>query len=83
LAAFAGLGALGHLDLQFPGLTRYWLVTPNRPEATCLIALFLESPLASAVAGRVFAAFAGVALAADAVHGDGRASRAPPWLIEP
>src|SRR5438552_6342425 len=30
-------------------LTRYSLVTPKRPEATCLIALFLESPLASKV----------------------------------
>src|SRR5262249_45958305 len=26
-------------------LTRYTLVTPNRAEATCLIALFFESPL--------------------------------------
>src|SRR3954465_12402132 len=28
-------------------LTRYWLVTPKRPEATCLMALFFESPLVS------------------------------------
>src|ERR1700722_17853119 len=28
-------------------LIRYWLLTPKRPEATCLIALRRESPLAS------------------------------------
>ena len=37
------------------------------------MALFLESPLGiGIVALRIFAAFAGVALAADAVHGDGQ-----------
>ena len=37
------------------------------------MALFFESPFGSRhVAGRVLAALAGVALAADAVHGDGQ-----------
>ena len=47
LAPFAGLGPLGHLDLQFAALHRYSLVTPNRPLATCLMALERLSPLAS------------------------------------
>jgi hypothetical protein len=47
LAAFAGFGALGHFDLDSWALTRYWLVTPKRPEATCLMALLRESPLGS------------------------------------
>jgi hypothetical protein len=46
LAALAGLGALGHLDLEFAALVRYSLVTPKRPEATCLMAEFFESPFA-------------------------------------
>jgi hypothetical protein len=48
-------------------LTRYSLVTPKRPDATCLIAEFFQSPFEAI---RVFAALAGVALAADAVHRD-------------
>ena len=54
-------------------MTRYSLVTPNRPEATCLIALRLLSPLGSGLnrAG-VLAPFAGVDLAAEPVHGDGQ-----------
>src|SRR6478609_7630069 len=46
-------------------LTRYSVVTPKRPEATCLIAVRHRL---EAVA--LFAAFAGVGLAADPVHGD-------------
>ncbi len=78
LSAFARLGPLGHFDLQFLGaLHRYSLVTPNRPLATCLMA-----PRAAVAVGvglkanRIFASFARIALAADAVHGDGPASRA-------
>ena len=74
-------------------LARYSAVTPKRPEATCLILDFSESPSLSAmslsmrscaeprrqrlagldrrVAVAVFAALAGVRLAADAVHRDG------------
>ena len=68
-----GLAPCAILICSSWALTRYSLVTPKRPEATCLMALFLESPLGiERVARRVFAAFAGVALAADAVHGDGQ-----------
>ena len=47
-------------------------MTPKRPDATCLIAEFFESPcsLRPGEAFRIFAAFAGVGLAADAVHRD-------------
>ena len=49
------------------------MVTPKRPEATCLIAERLESPLGSGLnRSGSLAAFAGVALAAEAVHGDGQ-----------
>ena len=37
LAALAGLGALGDLDLQHLGVDQIGGVTPKRPEATCLI----------------------------------------------
>ena len=46
-------------------------MTPKRAEATCLIALRRQSPLASRTKRPgILAAFAGVALAADAVHRD-------------
>ena len=48
-------------------------MTPKRAEATCLMALFFESPFGMRLeAGRVLPALAGVGLAADAVHGDGQ-----------
>ncbi|MBK7742911.1 MAG: hypothetical protein IPI40_04150 [Betaproteobacteria bacterium] len=58
---------------------RYSAVTPKRPDATCLIFERSESPsrrmsrppgggVSSAIAAGVLAAFAGVRLAADAVH---------------
>jgi hypothetical protein len=53
-------------------LTRYSLVTPNRPEATCLIALRRLSPLASATNRASLPPLAGVAPAAEPVHGDGQ-----------
>ena len=68
LAALAGLGALGHLDLDVVALVRYSLVTPKRPDATCLTAdrsLGVVEPLG------VLAALAGVRLATEAVHRDG------------
>ena len=68
-----GLAPCAILICSSRALTRYSLVTPKRPEATCLMALFLESPLGSGmVALRILATLAGVALAADAVHGDGQ-----------
>ena len=49
------------------------MVTPKRPLATCLMAERCQSPFGSgANRFRVLAAFAGVRLAADAVHGDGQ-----------
>jgi len=50
LAALAGLGALRHLEsCSWSALTRYSVVTPKRPEATCLIAERSESPACSVV----------------------------------
>ncbi len=71
LPAFAGLGALGHLDLQLARIDQVFAghAKAGRSHlfdgAVARIAVGIED-----VAGRVFAAFAGVALAADAVHGD-------------
>ena len=53
-------------------MTRYSLVTPNRADATCLMAL--APPVAVGVplvARRILAALAGVRLAADPVHRNG------------
>ena len=44
LAALAGLGTLGDLDLELLGGGQVLAVTPNRPEATCLILDLSESP---------------------------------------
>ena len=72
LAALAGLGSLGHLDLQVGGVDQ---VIGGYAEATRCnlldgavagIAVFVGS-----VAVEVLAALAGVAAGADAVHGDG------------
>src|SRR3989304_2900634 len=60
-----GLAPWAILICSSSALTRYSLVTPKRPEATCLMALRRGAP-------PVPAALAGVALAADAVHGDGQ-----------
>src|SRR4030095_3911056 len=52
-------------------LTRYSVVTPKRPEATCLIAERIESPFGSGFERSAFSPTPpGVRLAADAVHGD-------------
>jgi hypothetical protein len=56
-------------------LTRYSLVTPKRPEATCLMALLSGVAVGQRLeAGRILAAFAGVRLGAEPVHGDGQRS---------
>src|SRR5262249_9648419 len=67
LAAFAGLGALGHLDLQFVGVDE---VVGGDAEAG---AGDLLDGAAAAVGGTplLFTALASVGLGADAVHGDG------------
>jgi hypothetical protein len=78
-----GLAPCAILICSSSELTRYSLVTPNRPDATCLIALRRRSPFGSGSKRcGVFAAFARVAAAADAVHGDGQVSCAS-LLIEP
>ena len=46
------------------------MVTPKRPEATCLIAERMKSPLGSLVAIGLLAALASVRLAADSVDRD-------------
>ena len=47
-------------------------MTPNRPDATCLIALRVERAIrARREALRVFAAFAGITAPANGIHGDG------------
>jgi hypothetical protein len=54
-------------------LTRYSAVTPKRPDATCLIAERIRIAVGQRLeARRVLAAFAGVRLAADAVHRHGQ-----------
>ena len=74
LAALARLGALGHLDLQFLGVDQ---VVAGDAEAAGRhlldgAVLRVAVRLVGDVARRVLAALAGVALAADAVHGDGQ-----------
>src|SRR6266852_3732428 len=73
LAAFARLGALGHFDLQLFGVDQI-LAGDAEPaggdlldSAVARVAIGIEG-----VSGGVLTALAGVALAADAVHGDGQ-----------
>src|SRR5439155_24589372 len=47
LAASPGLAPWAILICSSSELTRYSIVTPKRPEATCLMALRRQSPLAS------------------------------------
>ena len=73
LAAFAGLGALRHFDLQFVGVDQViggdaearggHLL--DRAAAPVAVGIALEASF-------VFPALAGVGFAADAVHGDGQ-----------
>ena len=77
-AAFAGFRALHDLDLQLVGVRQI----VDRDAEPAAGDLFDRGALRVAVrqrneADRVFAAFAGVRFAADAVHRDRRASRAP------
>src|ERR1700684_164685 len=68
-----GLAPWAILICSSSALVRYQLVTPKRPDATCLIAERSASPLGGErEPGVVFAPFAGVALAAQAVHGNGQ-----------
>ena len=73
LSALAGLGALGHLDLEVVGVDQVFGGHPETPRCHLLdgrthgIAV-----LQGLVAHRVLAALAGIGLAADPVHGDGQ-----------
>ena len=70
LAALAGLGALGHLDLEVVGVDE---VLARDAEAAGRHLLDRRAaPLGVVQALGVLAALAGVRLAADAVHGDGQ-----------
>ncbi len=72
LAAFAGLGALGHLDLELLGVDQVMAGDAEPAGGDLLDGAVLRVAVRQRhVAFGVFAAFAGVALAADAVHGDG------------
>src|SRR5690606_7240260 len=72
LAAFAGLGALGHLDLDFLGGGEVGGGDAEAAGGDLLDGgVGVVAVLADVEAVGVFAAFAGVGLAADAVHGDG------------
>jgi hypothetical protein len=72
LAAFAGLGALGHLDLDVVGIDQVFGRHAEAARGDLLDRRTHRSPLASGEARRILAAFAGVRLAADAVHRDGQ-----------
>ena len=72
LAAFAGLGALGHLDLEFLGVDQVEAGDAEPAGGDLLDGAVLRVPVRHGhVAFGVFAAFTGVAFAANAVHGDG------------
>ena len=72
-SAFAGLGTLGHLDLQFLGLREVIAGDPKPPRghlfdgAIARIAIGIGD-----IARRIFPAFPGIALAANTVHGNGQ-----------
>src|ERR1035441_10311405 len=72
LPAFAGLGALSHLDLEFFGIDQIEAGDAEPAGRDLLDGAVLRVAVRHRhVALRVFAAFTGVALAANAVHGDG------------
>ena len=73
LAALSRLGALRHLDLQLSCLRQ--IVARHAKAARCHLfdrAIFRIAVGFEHIARRIFAALAGVALAADAVHRDGQ-----------
>ena len=75
LAALAGLGALGHLDLDVVGVGE---VEARDAEAARGDLLDRRAALGVEQAVDVLAALAGVGATAEVVHRDRRASRAPP-----
>jgi hypothetical protein len=74
LSALAGLGSLGHLDLDFPGLGQVEAgdAEPTRGHLLDGAVFGVALLVGPGVAFGVFAPLAGVGLAADAVHGDGQ-----------
>src|SRR5439155_9577922 len=72
LSALAWLRALGDLDLQLPGVDQV-VAGDAEPGAGHLLdgGVLRVAVRFQLVPGRIFAAFAGVRLAADAVHGHG------------
>src|ERR1017187_1057069 len=72
LAALTRLGALGHLDLELSGVDEIEAGDAEPAGRDLLDRAVLRVAVPQRhVAFGVFAAFAGIALAADAVHGDG------------
>ena len=73
LTTFTGLGTLGHLDLDFPCLGKIEAGDAETTGSHLLDgAVFGVTPLVGpGVTCLIFAAFTGVRLAADTVHGDG------------
>ena len=59
---------LRDFDLQFIRIDQVMAVTPKRPEATCLIELCRESPLAAARSGPRLRRLRRCSTAADTVH---------------
>src|SRR5262245_6146345 len=71
LPALARLGALRHLDLQFPGVDQIQAGDAEAAAGDLFDGAVLRVAVGfEDVACRVFAALAGVAFAADAIHGD-------------
>ena len=73
LAALARFGALRHLDLQLLGVDQVIAGDAKAGRGDLLDRTVLRvAVIVEAIAGRILASFAGVAFAADAVHGDGQ-----------
>ncbi len=74
LPAFAGLGALGHLDLEFLGIDQVLAGDTESARGHLFDGAGKRVAVGERdVADRVLAAFARIALATDAIHGDGQA----------
>ena len=73
LATFAGLGPLGHFDLQFLGADQVFAGHAKTAAGHLLDGARRRVAVGvGMVAGRILAPFAGVALGTHAVHGDGQ-----------
>src|SRR5271155_5520927 len=69
LAAFAGLGALGHFDFELLGMNQ--IIGRDTKATGGDLLYFVGRGRLEAIGVGIFAAFAGVAAAADHVHGKG------------